>query len=47
MKVKFIVTIDGNIEVDRKEVGAELDEAKVQLSVQHLNKLFTSHSIPC
>jgi hypothetical protein len=33
MEVHFIVGIDGNIEVDRKEVGAGLDGAKVQLSV--------------
>ena len=33
MEVQFIVGIDGNLEVDLKEVGAGLDGEMAQLSV--------------
>ena len=44
VEVQFIVGIDGNLEVDLKEIGEGLDGATAH---QRLNKLFTSYLIPC
>ena len=49
VEVPFIVRIDGNLEVDLKEVGPGLDGATLSKVSQRLNKLFTGYFklIPC